>query len=82
MKKSLVLTTVLLGIASFSLSAADPLKKVGEGVGDVVGGVVNVTEKAAAGTVKLGKDVVNGTGRAVGDVGDGLKKGYNSATKH
>lgn len=81
MKKSLVLTTVLLGIASFSLSAADPLKKVGEGVGDVVGGVVNVTEKAAKGAVNLGEAAVKGTGKVVGGVGKSVKNGYDAVTK-
>ncbi len=81
MKKSLVLTTVLLGIASFSLSAADPLTQVGKGVGEVAGGVVNVTEKAAKSAVNLGEAAVNGTEKAVVDLGKGVKNGYDAVTK-
>jgi hypothetical protein len=80
MKKSLVLTAVLFGLASFSLSAAENVvvkdtKAVVNGAGKVVDGSV----KAAG---KVGGAVLDGTVDAAHALGRGVDKGVKAVTPH
>lgn len=85
MKKTLILATVLSGVASFGLNAADNVlvrdtKAVGTAAGDVAAGAINITEKGVRAVGNAGGAVVRGTGEAVGAVGRGVEKGAKAVT--